>query len=169
MKNIGGNRSTLGTGGTVVGAGGGNSNTETITQTLTAGANDVSHSLGSEPKAWLIQDATGRVLTYEGNPKSGSETTVLEVDALVDTPNAKITVFGETSSTLTKQSITQTLNAGSNDVNHSLGVQPSLVIVQDSTGRILTYASNPKSGSETTVLEVDAIVATTNAKITVFA
>ena len=168
MKSVGGNRSTISFS-TTVGAGGGNSNSKTVVQTLSAGSNNVSHTLGSEPKAWLIQDSSGRTLTYAANPKSGNETTVLEVNALINTTDAIITVFGEANATLTKQTITQTLSAGNNDVNHSLGVQPSLVIIQDSTGRILTYASNPKSGSETTVLEVNALAATTNAKITVFA
>jgi hypothetical protein len=81
---------TTGSGG---GGGGGNSSSDTITQTLNAGANDVSHTLGAEPSTWIIQDSSGRVLTYEANPKSGSETTVLEVNALTETTNAKITVF----------------------------------------------------------------------------
>ena len=75
------------------GGGGGNSSSETITQTLNAGANDVTHTLGAEPTTWIIQDSTGRVLTYAAAPKSGSETTILEVTALIETTNAKITVF----------------------------------------------------------------------------
>jgi hypothetical protein len=73
--------------------GGGNTSSETITHTLSAGSNDVSHTLGAEPTTWIIKDSTGRVLTYEAGPKSGSETTILEVTALVETTNATITVF----------------------------------------------------------------------------
>lgn len=74
-------------------SGGGNSSSETITQTLNAGANDVPHTLGAEPTTWIIQDSFGRVLTYEAGPKNGNETTILKITALVETPNAKITVF----------------------------------------------------------------------------
>lgn len=71
----------------------GGTQSRTVTQTLNSGSNDVSHDLGTEPSTWTIQDSTGRTLTYAALPKSGSETTVLQVTALIETTNAKITVF----------------------------------------------------------------------------
>jgi hypothetical protein len=83
---------TTGSGGS---SGGGNSSSDTITQTLNAGTNDVTHTLGAAPTTWIIQDSSGRVLTFEAAPKSGSETTILEVTALIEITNARITVFTE--------------------------------------------------------------------------
>lgn len=85
----------LAQGGLLGAGGGGNSSQDTVTASLTVAANpnEVAHTLGVEPTAWIIQDSTGRILTYAAGPKTGSETTILEVTALVDTPNARITVF----------------------------------------------------------------------------
>jgi|GEM_PF-6078998 len=79
------------------GGGGGNSNMETVIQNLVSGANDVPHTLAAAPTAWLIQDSSGRTLTYAAQPKTGSETTVLLVTALTPITNSRITLFTEAS------------------------------------------------------------------------
>lgn len=153
------------------GGGGGNGSLDTVVQTLNAGSNDVSHSLGVEPTAWLIQDSSGRTLVLAAEPKVGSETSVLEVTGIKLETDAQITVFAESGGggSTTKETITQSLAIGSNDVNHTLGVVPTLWIIQNEDGQILLYAAEPKVGSETSVLEIDSLDVTPNAKITVFA
>lgn len=79
----------------IASAGGGGGNTESafVTENLAAGANAVTHNLGTTPTSWIIQDSSGRILALVAAPDGGDPDNILNITGITTQSNAKITVF----------------------------------------------------------------------------
>lgn len=75
------------------GGGGGTTSSKSVTTNLAAGANTVTHNLGTTPTAWVIQDSNGRTLVLTSSPNGVDPDNVLDVTGLKTETNAVVTVF----------------------------------------------------------------------------
>lgn len=170
MKNVGGNRSTLGV---ATGLGGNEVKMKTVTANISAGANSIVHNLGETPELWIIQDSSGRVQVLAAEPNSGAPTTTLDVTGLAALSNAEITVisFNPASGNAVMRSITQNLTTAGNpnQVVHGLGETPTMWIILNSSGQIQIVEAEPNSGNSSMILDVTVIADISNAVINVFA
>ena len=71
----------------------GNTESAFVVANLVAGANAVTHNLGTTPTSWTIQDANGRILALTSAPDGGDPDNIINITGLKTETNAKITVF----------------------------------------------------------------------------